>query len=128
MDAIANDEKESSTEIMKKIKKANENIKYQAFEKVKITSKIKSNLSIKKLNAAKSNLHNIQEKTKARDDEIDDIESKIGAQLCEAQIINVERELDEIRDASKKGKCAAVFKLKAKVTGEKKGRSRGNIN
>ena len=69
---------------------------------------------------AKNNLYINQVKTKVREDKVDEIEEKIAKKLCEAHRIVVEKELDEIRDAKKKGRCAVVFKLKAKVTGEKK--------
>ena len=120
LDAIANDDKEDATETLLKIKKAQEKIKYQAFEKIKISNKGKPDPELKKLYDAKNNLHSTHDKTEARDNEIEDIEVKIGEKLREAQRVIVEKEIDEMRDAGKKGKCGAIFKLKAKVTGEKK--------
>ena len=120
MENIANDDDEDVTKTVEKIKKAQEKIKYQAFEKIKVSNKSKCNPELKKLYDAKNIIHNNQDKTTARDDEIDYLEIMIKEKLLEAQRITVEKELDEMRDSKKKGRCGAVFKLKSKVTGEKK--------
>ena len=73
-----------------------------------------------KLYESKNKMYSNQEKSKSREDELNDIEEKISEKLCEAQRKIVERELDEMNEAKKKGRCGAIFKLKAKVIGEKK--------
>ena len=59
-------------------------------------------------------------KSKTRDESLEAIDAKVGEKLLEAQRKLVEAELEELKDGKKKGKCAVVFKMKAKVTGEKK--------
>ena len=120
MDNIAEDENEDVTETMGKILKTQEKIKYQAFEKIKITNKSRGDKELKKLYESKNNIFLSQEKTKAREEEIDTIEDAIGEKLIEMQRKTVEKELEEMKNAKMKSKCGAVFKLKAKVTGEKK--------
>ena len=119
MDEIANIDPEDVTESMKKILKAQEKIKYQAFEKIKVSNSGPSNPELKKLYQSQNMIY-CQVKTKAREDELSAIEEKINEKLCEAQRKVVERELEELHEAQKKGNCGAVFILKAKVFGEKK--------
>ena len=62
LDAIANDDTEDVTETLQKIKKAQEKIKYQAFERVKISNKSTKNTELKKLYETKNNLYSTLEK------------------------------------------------------------------
>ena len=118
LDEIAIDDPEDVTETMKKILKVQEKIKYQAFEKIKVSNSGSTNPEPKKLYQSKAKNYSNQEETKSREDELNNIEEKISEKLCEAQRKIVERELDEMNEAKKKGKCGAIFKLKAKVLGE----------
>ena len=68
----------------------------------------------------RKNLCSNSDKNQGRDEEIEEIEIKIGVKLLEEQRKTVEKELDEMKEARKRGNCGAVFKLKARVTGEKK--------
>ena len=120
MEALAVNDNEDVSETMKLFQKAKEKIKYQSFEKIRITSNGPNNPELKKLYDIKTNIYKSQDIANTREEEIDEVEAKISEKLLEAQRKSIEKELEDIREAKKNGRCAAVFKLKAKVAGEKK--------
>ena len=76
LDEIANVDPEDVTETMKKIFKAQEKIKYQAFEKIKVSNSGRSNPELKKLYQSQNKIYSNQEKTKAREEELSAIEEE----------------------------------------------------
>ena len=66
MDAIATDVKEDATETMAKLLKAQEKVKYQAFEKIRVSKNGPKDQELNKLYTAKNNLYINQEKKQSK--------------------------------------------------------------
>ena len=102
-----------SDELMAKMSKRMDKIKFQSFGKVK--RKISSINNDKEL----SKLY--EEKIKRNSDENDELDEKINQKILEYQLKDYERKLYCLKQIEKdKGKSASVFKLKEKIVGSKK--------
>ena len=116
---IINDDSENANNIMKKIDKEVEKIKYKAFGKVKEHSKPKSNKELEVLQKDKIKIYTC-EKEPLDEDKVKDIDRKIAANLLQKQRETFETELKLLREMkSSRGRAAAIFHTKDKIVGNK---------
>jgi hypothetical protein len=117
LDDLANNaEKTDSSELMDKITKVMNKVKFKCFGEVKISHGSSRNKRLEGLYKLKSKAVN-----ESDDSEINQIESQIKEELLMQQKQNFENKLkclDNMRN--QKGNSAAIFKLKEQILGSKK--------
>ena len=102
----------SSEEMMMKVSRRMEKVKFQSFGKVK--KKVHSLDTDKEL----SKLYNEKDKEDCDHDKIDQL---INNKIHEYQLKNYEKKLSDLnRLKQEKGRSAVIFKLKEKIVGSKK--------
>ena len=119
LDSIAKENSEDSDRIMKKMDNEMNRIKSEAFGKVKEKKSKGGCKELDKLQKEKKEILNKNE-GESKDEELNIIEDKITEVILTKQREGFEKELKSIKDIKvTKGKSAAIFKLKGKITGLK---------
>ena len=113
------DDDVDSSVMMKKIHNEMEKAKYKAFGKVKVHSKPKSNECLEELNNEKIEV--IEKNPMNKDELIEELDSKITAELLSKQRERFEKEIKSLKEIkATKGKAASIFDLKNRIVGSKK--------
>ena len=122
LEEVAKDTSDDPDQMMKKIDKELNRIKYVSFGKVKIRQKPKLNKVLENLQSEKIKCFDeCMNDNDARDEKVKDIDKAIAANLLLQQRKNFEEELKSMKELkNKKGKSALIFDLKSKVVGPKK--------
>ena len=106
--------------IMKEFDKELTKVKFRAFDKVTVRKELKRNKEVKNLQEKRERL--TKEDNKENENEIKAIDNEIVNKILTKQRENLEKELKHLKTIRKsKGKTAAIFKLKDKVIGNKRG-------
>ena len=113
---IAKDYTNNPTVLMDKIEKEMKKVKFKAFGKVSVRNNLRSNKDLKSLQKQKLSLNLASDSH-----EIMKIDEEITRKLISSQSQRLEKEIADIKDTkTRKGKTAAIFKLKEKIIGTKK--------
>ena len=118
---VAEDMNANPDELMTKISKELNRIKYISFGKVKIRKKPKVNKVLEQLQEEKIKCFEEMDDNEERNDKVQSIEKEMAKNLLMHQRVNFEKELENMKEMRKtKGKAAVIFNLKEKIVGEKK--------
>ena len=111
-------DEDNSTELAKKIDSVMTKIKFKAFGKVTINDEKKVDKDLTNLYLKRKHL--IEEE---KDEQVTKVEESIAEKLLDRQRSEYEEKLKNLNELkANKGNQAALFKLKAKITGDKKGK------
>ena len=114
LEQIANSPSTDPDELMRKISRELDAVRYKAFGRVKVKTKTEED-KLSKLLKEKEELID-------RNECIDEVDERICDEIQEKQRSEMSKELDKLYDLKRnKGNAAAVFELKEKVLGKKKG-------
>ena len=120
MEEAAEEDIKDATEAMKKITRALDKSKFEAFGKVKVKVTPLYRKEIDELYTEKNKIL-LEEESDEKDKKIRDIEKNIAEQLLSQQRKNLENEISKLKEVkARKGKAAAIFYLKDKIVGSKK--------
>ena len=113
---IAKDTSNNPTLSMEKIEKEMKKVKFKAFGKVSVRNDLRTSKDLKYLQKQKLSLN-----TDSDNHEIMKIDEEIAKRLLSNQTQRLEKEITDIKNTkARKGKSAAIFKLKDKIIGSKK--------
>ena len=116
---LINNNEDDPTILMKEIDKELEKAKFKAFDKVTVRNELKNNKEFMKLRYEREQL--IKEDKKENEKQIVAIDNKMTSKILSKQREYLEKELKQLKEMrNNKGKAAAIFNLKDKVTGKKK--------
>ena len=111
---------DNATEAMKKISKAIDKSKFQAFGKVKVKDTPLYKKEIDALYTKKTKLL-LEKDFDEKDVKVKEVDKEIAEQLLSEQRKNLENELSKLKEIkAQKGRAASVFHLKERIVGSKK--------
>ena len=119
---VAKDSSEDTTNMMNKIQKELNRVKYIAFGKMKVGQKPKPSRELEKLQNEKVKCYeDILNNEELLIEKVGKIDNDIAANLLTQQRKKFEEELKSMKDLKEnKGKSALIFNLKEKIVGPKK--------
>ena len=104
------------TVLMDKIEKEMKKVKFKAFGKVSVRNNLRTSKELRSLQKQKLSLNLASDSHESMK-----IDEEIARKLISSQSQRLEKEIADIKDTkSRKGKTAAIFKLKDKIIGTKK--------
>ena len=116
LEKLENEDITDPTEYNSRLQKIMTKLKFKCFGKVSFSNKCNYDKPLENLYSEKSRISSKNETEK-----IQEVENQISDLLIKKQRKEYEKKLSDLKLMSeKKGKCAATFRLKAMILGEKK--------